>query len=105
MHGRSEPVPASRAVLEAIEVRRCVSARYNNVVIILAPHILYTRHGEPYVDAVTVQRDGKPPKEVKLSSFKLDGLHDLELDARGFDPDPRFDAKGERYTGQTLFAV
>ena len=64
---------SSRSVLEAIARERCIEATYNRVEVRLAPHILYTRHGELYVDAVTILRDGKPPREVKLGSFKLAG--------------------------------
>mgnify|MGYP007116553332 CR=1 FL=1 len=31
------------------------------------------------VDAVTVERDGQPPREIKIGSFKLSGLHDLAV--------------------------
>lgn len=96
---------ANRLVLEAIALRKCVRATYNRMCVTLAPHILYTKHDELYVDAVTVERDGQPPREVKIGSFKLSGLHDLAVADRQFDPQPVFDPAEDRYQGQTLFAI
>jgi len=95
----------SRILLEAIALRKCVAATYNRMVVNLAPHILYTRHDELFVDAVTVERDGKPPKEVKIGTFKLDGLKELAIAARAFQPEPTFDPTLEKYQGVTLFTV
>lgn len=69
------------------------------------PHILYTRHGEIYVDATTVERDGKPPREEKLGTFKLDGLGDPTLTANTFRPSALFEPEAEKYVGVTLMAV
>ena len=52
----------SRLLLEAIALKTCVEGIYNRMTVKLAPHILYTRHDELYVDAVTVERDGTPPR-------------------------------------------
>ena len=71
----------------------------------LAPHILYTRHNELYVDAVTVDRDGRTPREVKLGTFKLSGLTGLTRVDRGFAREPIFDPGDSRYAGVTLFAI
>lgn len=96
--------PAS-LFLEAIALRKCVAATYNRSMIVLAPHILYTRHDEMYVDAVTILRDGYPPKEVKLGAFKLTGLRDASLADRPFERAKLFDPDDPRYAGVTLFAV
>ena len=95
----------NRQFLEAIATRRCVSATYNRGRVKLAPHILYTRHDEMYVDAVTVERDGEPPREVKFGTFKLAGLKDVALNNREFEPDPAFDPAEDKYDGVTLFTV
>lgn len=93
-------------VLQAIALKQCLEATYNRMHVRLAPHILYTRHDELYVDAVTVERDGKPPREIKLGTFKLTGLQGLEVGDRSFEPDASiFDPKNEKYQGVTLFAV
>lgn len=95
----------NRILLEAIARGTCVQAVYNRMRVILAPHILYTRHDELYVDAVTVERDGLPPRETKLGAFKLSGLHELALAERPFQPEPVFNPGESRYAGVTLFAV
>jgi hypothetical protein len=71
----------------------------------LAPHILFTRHDELFIDAVTVERDGQPPREVKIGTFKLAGLKDVSLTDRIFNPERLFDPADEKYAGVTLFAV
>lgn len=95
----------SRVVLEAIALGTCIEAVYNRMKVLLAPHILYTRHDELYVDAVTVERDGQPPREVKLGSFKLTGLREMALADRRFERQLDFDPGDSRYAGVTLFAV
>lgn len=95
----------NRIVLEAIALGTCIEAVYNRLKVILAPHILYTRHDELYLDAVTVEREGLPPREVKLGSFKLTGLKDMALTDRAFTREPIFDPGDSRYQGVTLFAV
>ncbi|PZU09049.1 WYL domain-containing protein [Sphingomonas sp.] len=92
-------------VLQAIALKQCVEATYNRTKVRLAPHILYTRHDELYLDAVTVERDGQPPREVKLGTFKLTGLQELAVADRPFEPDSIFDPRNEKYQGVTLFAV
>lgn len=96
---------SNKLLLEAIALRKCVTATYNRGTVKLAPHILYTRHGELFIDAVTIERDGKPPREVKLGTFKLVGLSDLAIDDTPFQPEPSFDADAEKYAGVALFAV
>ena len=96
------PVPT---MFEAIVRLITVSATYNRGTVTIAPHILYTRHGEMYVDAVTVERDGKPPREVKIGTFKLDGLKDVTLAGKHFVPNALFVPSDEKYAGNSLMAV
>jgi hypothetical protein len=70
----------------------------------LAPHVIYTKHGDLFIDAVAIDRDGKPPKEVKLGTFKLAGLNDLQLTARSFPANPLFHANDAKYA-EALMAV
>jgi hypothetical protein len=95
----------SALLLESIARRKCVAAVYNRTAFRLAPHILYTRHGEIYLDAVTIARDGRAPREIRLGTFKLAGLSDLVLAPRHFEPEPSFDPNQAKYAGVTLFAV
>lgn len=96
---------SSKLLLEAIALQKCIAATYNRMRVKLAPHVLYTRHDELFIDAVTVERDGQHPREVKLGTFKLAGLTELEFAGRTFLPEPRFNPNDEKYEGTTLFAV
>lgn len=92
-------------ILESIARLRCVTATYNRGIVVLAPHILYTRHDVLYLDATTLTRDGVPPRETKIGTFKLDGLGDLTLTDQAFEPFPLFEPESEKYVGVTLLAV
>lgn len=95
----------SRILLEAIALKKCVAATYNRMAVTLAPHILYTRHDDLFVDAVTVERNGQPPREIKLGTFKLAGLNELGVRDRDFETQAVFDRTDPKYDGVTLFAV
>jgi hypothetical protein len=101
----AESVAPTRIFLEAIARRVCVSTTYNRMAIKLAPHVLYTRHDELFIDGVTVEREGKKPKELKLGTFKLAGLSATELTRRLFVPQALFDKADPKYAGTTLLAV
>jgi hypothetical protein len=99
------PDPATPVFLEAIVKRQAVAAVYNRTAMTLAPHVLYTRHGDLHVDAVTIERDGKPPKEHKLGTFKLAGLSGVRLTPRRFELSGLLDRGAERYAGETVMIV
>lgn len=75
---------AEAAVRHAITKRVLVTATYNRGRSTLAPHSIFTRHGELYLRAITVERDGRQPKEPKLGTFKLIGLSDVAATRRLF---------------------
>ncbi|QTD56159.1 hypothetical protein [Parasphingorhabdus cellanae] len=95
----------SKEFFEGVALKKCVKATYNRMQVTLAPHILYTRHDEMHVDAVTLEREGQPPRELKLGTFKLSGLKDVTVEERQFEPYDLFDAAAEKYQGQTLLVV
>jgi hypothetical protein len=100
------PPPASTPVVfEAIVKQQCLAATYNRGEVTLAPHVVYTRHGELHVDAVTLERDGKPPKEMKLGVFKLAGLGGVRLTPRRFERSGLYGPKDPKYDGAVLIAV
>jgi hypothetical protein len=105
----SEAQPATAVALpilfEAIVHTKCVEATYNGGHVVLAPHVAFTRHGEVYVGATTIERDGQPPKEEKLGLFKLVGLAGFALTERSFIPSSVFDPKDERFAAETMIAV
>ena len=96
---------ANALLLQAIALRLCITATYNRMVCTLAPHILYTKHDDVFVDAVTLERDGQPPKEIKLGTFKLAGLKDIAVIDRPFVPDAIFNPGDIKYDRVTLFVV
>ena len=97
----SGPVPT---IFEAIVRKQCVVATYNRVTMTLAPHVIYTKHGDLFIDAVAIDRDGKAPKEVKIGTFKLAGLNDLKLTEQSFPANPLFHANDAKYA-EALMAV
>lgn len=84
---------------QAITRRRCVTALYNKAVMTLAPHMIFTRHDEEYLGAVTVDQDGRKPARSKVGTFKLTGLKSVTLTGKLFSPLKEFDpeelARGE----------
>jgi hypothetical protein len=101
----SHSVTDTKLILEGIASRRCLEVTYNRMQMKLAPHVLYTRHGDLFLDAVAVERDGREAREPKLGTFKLAGLRDVNLVATPFDPIAGFDGKDEKYWEVTPFAV
>lgn len=95
----------NKLIFEAIALKKCVTATYNRMQILLAPHILYTKHGELYVDAVTIKRGGELPREVKIGAFKVTGLKDLEPNDQSFHPGSMYNPNDPKYESVTLFAV
>lgn len=95
----------SKLILEAIALKRCIGVTYNRLRMKLAPHILYTRHGDLFLDAVAVEREGQAPAELKLGTFKVAGLRSAEVTACPFLPLPGFDASDQKYRETTPFAV
>jgi hypothetical protein len=103
---REPAPPPTMILLEAIVRRRCIGVTYNRQRMILAPHILYTRHDALHIDAVTVSREGMLPREPKLGTFKVDGLSDLRLTEREFSYNSSlFEPEAEKYAGVTLMAA
>ncbi|MEP9360587.1 WYL domain-containing protein [Sphingomonas sp. KR3-1] len=92
-------------LFEAIVRHKCVSMTYNRTRMILAPHILYTRHDAVFLDAVVVSKEGFLPREEKVGTFKLDGLKELTLLERDFAPSALFDPSLEKYQGVTLIQI
>lgn len=99
------PTGTVPTILEAIVRKLCLSVVYNRQRAILAPHILYTRHGDLHVDGVVLERDSQAPRELKIGTYRLSGLSDIALTDRPFFVIEGFDPAAERYQGETLLAV
>lgn len=92
-------------IFQAIALKKCLRATYNRVDMRLAPHILYTKHDDMHVDAVALEKNGRPPREKKLGTFKVLGLSNMALCDDGFEIEDFYEPEAERYAGVTLFAV
>lgn len=91
-------------VREAISRGLCVRAIYNRAAVRIAPHILYSRHGDLFLDGVVADRDGVPPREVKMSTFKLAGLNGLALTRRAIEFALPLDLQDAKYA-ETVTAI
>jgi hypothetical protein len=62
----------------AIREHRFVTVRYNRGLSMLAPYGTFTKRDELYLSAVTMARDGVQPGRLKLGTFKVSGLSELQ---------------------------
>lgn len=99
------PTGPTPTLLEAIVTKRCVTATYNREPVLLAPHVLFTKHDAVHVGAVTIERSGQPPKEPKLGVFKLDGLGVVAITDRPFFVSELWQPADARFAGSALIAV
>lgn len=95
----------NKAILEAIALRKCLQASYNRATVILAPHVLYRRNDSFFIDAITISRDGVPPREEKIGSFNLAGLNDATVSDQPFTVSALFDRMDAKYRDATLFMI
>ena len=102
--GRTEGSPED-ILCQAIARRLCVSTTYNKRAVTLAPHIVYTRNDELYLRAVTLDQDGRKPREAKLGTFKLAGLGSVTGTSRLFVPFPGFTADDPAYAEGVMCAL
>lgn len=92
-------------ILQAIALRQQLAARYNKLALVLAPHVLYKRNDSYFIDAITLLREGAPPREPKVGSYNLAGLSDVEVLEDTFEVHPLFDRMDPKYRENTLFMI
>lgn len=92
-------------LLEAIALKKCVTAIYNNVPMKLAPHILYSKNNAYFIDAVILEKNGEVRRDKKIGAFHLMGLNELALTDQGFDVDALFQPTAEKYQDKTVFMI
>ena len=101
-----DPEPSGEKTLfEAIARLRMVSASYNGREMRLAPHQLFSRHGELFIGAFNAGKNWRHDEEPRLGYFKVSGLSDITLMADTFAPLPTFDGSLPRDGDEQLFAV
>jgi len=107
-----EPAPAAPDITQSLHMlgfaianKLCVRAVYNKGDVVMAPHVLFERHGAPHVDAVVYERDGVAPAEEKLGTYRLSGLRDVVLTSQPSHLFAEFDAKADRYSEKMLACI
>ena len=98
----SGPETAASLLKRAIAGRTCVSAAYNRGRVKLAPYVLYEKGGAIFLDAITLERDGQPPREPKLGAFRLSGLSGLLMTSEPFEPLSEVPIDQAKYAGPVL---
>lgn len=97
--------PEAQIIAQAVRRKLCITATYNRTGMTIAPHILYTKHDDPFVDGIVTLRDGKVPAEPKLGTFKLAGLNGVMLTADNFTTHPLYVADDAKYESVTVAKV
>lgn len=92
-----EADPDETVLRHAIANLLCLRATYRRGEVILAPHIIFTRGGQRFVDAVPIEWKGERPSPAKLETFKLDSLKQTVITSEPFSPLPGFDDRDTRY--------
>ncbi|MEQ1543333.1 MAG: hypothetical protein HOO94_04085 [Novosphingobium sp.] len=92
-------------MLEAIARKRTIAASYNGQRIVLAPHLLYERHGDQYVAALNFGKVWRSDEAPRLGQFKLAGLASAELLDESFEPLTSFDGAVPREGDVAILAV
>ncbi|MBD3729073.1 MAG: hypothetical protein IE933_05140 [Sphingomonadales bacterium] len=101
----SESHAPDRLLVEAIARRRLVTAQYNGATLELAPHRLFTRHGELHLSAFNPNKNWRSEEERKLGHFKLAGLGDIAISEQDFEPLPDFGPELPREGDVEIFSV
>ena len=94
-----------RKFIEAIALKRLVRAQYNGNEMQLAPHQLFSRHGDLFISAVNTLKNWRSDEDRRLTQYKLMGLSEVTLTDETFDILPAFDGSLPHETDTELFAI
>lgn len=99
--------PPKQPLCVAIEAKRMVTATDGNVLLKLAPHIVYRRGSRNVLtlEAVLVERNGQPVNRESLRTYRVDDLSDIAVTDDGFTVLTDFDPNEPEYTGRTVCIV
>lgn len=75
----ASPAEKEEQIRTALQKRRCVTASYNQGEVLLAPYLLYQRHDQLHLAAVTLRRDGRRPAAEKVAIYRLSGLDKIKV--------------------------
>lgn len=92
---------------DAIARKVCVSAKHDEQLLTLAPHVVYKRSRKevPTLDAVLFARDGHVVNKASLRTYALEELSDIALTDESFTVLASFEADDPDYAGRTICAV
>ena len=99
------PTAPTAILCQAIARHVCVTATYNNKALILAPHIVFTKHDDQFLGAVTIEQDGKKSKVSKLGTFKLTGLTAIASTTTQFEVYRSFNTADPQYADNIVCAL
>lgn len=76
---------ARLTLMEAVARKLFVTAQYNGIVIKLAPHQIFERHGNLFIGAVNLSKNRRVGDEQQLGYFMLEGLSSVTLLDEAFE--------------------
>ncbi len=94
-----------RVFFEAIACKRVVVATYNGNEVRLAPHQLFSRHGDMFLTALNLSKNWRSEDEWRLGQFKLQGLSNVTLSDETFEPLDDYDGSVPREGDEQLFTI
>lgn len=92
-------------MMQAIALRRMVTARYNGAELRLAPHMMFERRGGLFVSALNLDKNWRSDEDPRLGHFKLDGIGEAEVKEEGFEPLPAFEAAPPHEDDTLILAI
>ena len=101
----TDDAATSRIFFEAIALKKLIRAAYNGEEMRLAPHLLFTRHGDMFISALNMDKNWRDLDERRLGLFKVDGLSGVSLIDETFEPLDDFDGTPPREGDEKLFSV
>lgn len=106
MQKDSQPsVTPERTIIEAIVLKRAICAEYNGAEMLLAPHRMFSRHGELFVSALNLRKNWRSEEERRLGHFKLVGLSKTAIAPDEFEPLPSDENTLPRETDEEVFSI
>lgn len=99
--------PGSPTICDAVARKACITVNDGDVLLKLAPHVVFNRgkHKVPTLEAVMIERDGKPANQTNLRQFPIESLLELVILDEGFSIHPKFDPDDPAYAGAPLCIV
>lgn len=99
----TSPSPLCSAIAHKV----CITAKYDDENLKLAPHVVYKRgHKEVQtLDAVLVERGGHAVNHPSLRTYNAAELSEIAVTDEGFTVSPDFEPDDVQYAGRTICIV